>query len=46
MMVMQELHQCDWASRVAFAQNMLEIVADDVAISMSDKALFLLIWVC
>jgi hypothetical protein len=40
MMVMQELHQHEWANRVAFAQNMLEIVADDVAFDMSDEALF------
>jgi hypothetical protein len=40
MMVVQELHQHDWANRVAFARNMLEILADDVAISMSYEAHF------
>jgi hypothetical protein len=40
MMVMQELHQRDWTNRVAFAPVMLEILADDVAIDMSDEALF------
>jgi hypothetical protein len=39
-MVIEELHQRDWANHVAFAQNILEIVADDMAIGMSDEALF------
>jgi hypothetical protein len=39
-MVVQELHQRDWANRITFAQNTLEIVADDVAISMSDESHF------
>jgi hypothetical protein len=37
---MQELHQCDWVNCVAFAHNMLEIVAYDAAIGMGDKAHF------
>jgi hypothetical protein len=40
MMVVQELHRRDWVNCVAFAHNMLEIVADDAAIGMSDKAHF------
>jgi hypothetical protein len=40
MRVVQELDQCNWANRVAFAQNMLEIVVDDAAIGMSDEAHF------
>jgi hypothetical protein len=36
----QGLHQHDLANCTAFAQNMLEIVADDTAISMSDEAHF------
>jgi hypothetical protein len=31
MMVLQELHEHDWANRVNCAQNLLEIVADDEA---------------
>jgi hypothetical protein len=31
MTVVQELHRRDWANRVAFSQNMLEIMAGDVA---------------
>jgi hypothetical protein len=44
MAVVQELHQCDWANRFAFAQNMLEIVTDDATIGMSDETHFH--WVC
>jgi hypothetical protein len=40
MMVVQELHQRDWANHVAFARNVLETVADDAAIGMSDEAHF------
>jgi hypothetical protein len=40
MMVVQEFNQRDWVNCVAFAQNMLEIVADDAAIDMSDEALW------
>jgi hypothetical protein len=40
MVVVQELHQRDWAKHIAFAQNMLGTVADDAAISMSGKAHF------
>jgi hypothetical protein len=40
MMVVQELNQRDWVNRVAFPQNMLEIVADDAAIAMSDEVHF------
>jgi hypothetical protein len=39
MMVVQELHR-DWSNHIAFAQNVLEIVADDMAINMSDEARF------
>jgi hypothetical protein len=39
MMFVQELHR-DWANRVAFAQNTLEIVVYDAEISTSDKAHF------
>jgi hypothetical protein len=34
------VHQRDWANRIAFAQNVLEIVADDMAIGMGDEAHF------
>jgi hypothetical protein len=40
MMVVQEFSQRNWANCVAFAQNMLEIVADDAAIGMRDEAHF------
>jgi hypothetical protein len=39
-MAVQELHQRDWANRVAFARNLLRIVADDAAIGMSNGAHF------
>jgi hypothetical protein len=40
MMVVQELNQRYWAYRIAFAQNVLVIVADDAAIALSDDAHF------
>lgn len=36
----QELDQHNWVNRIAFAQNMLEIVAGDMAIGMSNEAHF------
>jgi hypothetical protein len=38
MVVVQELHEHDLGNRVACAQNLLEIVADDAASGMNDEA--------
>jgi hypothetical protein len=36
------LHQRDWQNRFAFAQNLLDAVADDAAIGTSDEEHFVL----
>jgi hypothetical protein len=39
MMDVKESHQHDWMNCAAFAQNKHEIVADDMAIGMSDEGI-------
>jgi hypothetical protein len=40
MMVVQELYRRDLVNRLAFAENLLEIVADDTAIGINDGHTF------